>query len=113
MDNRCPGRRSSEAAIDSFEVPCPSCGREVEIFGDEQKVHCRCGQWVFREALPTCAKWCKAAQQCLGDVGGLSSALQEARNSPDQKEQERRLAHLRERIAQARQKCDEPESKLS
>lgn len=111
MDNRCPGRMNSQAAVDSIEVPCPKCGREVEIFGDEQKVHCRCGQWVFREALPTCAQWCRAAKQCLGEVGGLASALQEAQEAPDRKEQERRLEKLRERIARARQKCDRPESK--
>ena len=69
------------------------------------------GQWVFREALPTCARWCRAAKQCLGEVGGLALALQEAEEAPDRKEQERRLAELQKRIAQARQKCERPESK--
>jgi len=46
---------------------CPSCGKLVELFSDEQKRRCpHCGERVTREAVPTCATWCVAARQCLG-----------------------------------------------
>ena len=77
MDFSCPGKRAN-ASTDTIEVACPSCERPMEIFGDEQKVHCRCGQWIFREALPSCAMWCPEAQRCLGEVGGFAKMLPEA-----------------------------------
>ena len=82
----CPGRKTN-ARLDSIIVPCPSCQRELELFDDEQKAHCRCGQWVFREALPSCAMWCQAAQRCLGEVGNFAEMLQELQNAPDQSTQ--------------------------
>ncbi len=109
MDLRCPGR-DSNAGLDSMVVECPSCRREVELFGDEQKLHCRCGQWVFREALPSCARWCKAAKRCLGEIGDFAQLLQDVQEAPDQKEQEERLRRLQEQIARARENCALPES---
>jgi len=70
MTLRCPGRESN-AKLDSEMVPCPGCGRLNEMFGDEQKVHCRCGVWVFRDVLPSCAQWCPAAAECFGDIKGF------------------------------------------
>jgi len=68
MTLRCPGRRAA-ASLESTLVPCPRCGRTVEIFGDETRVHCRCGHWVAREARPSCAQWCSEAARCLGKTG--------------------------------------------
>ena len=66
MEMSCPGRESRK--LDSRVVRCPRCGAHVEIFSDEQKVRCRCGELILREALPSCIQWCPAAERCLGEV---------------------------------------------
>ncbi len=66
MDMQCPGRKDRE--LDSLLVKCPQCHKVVEIFSDEQKVRCRCGEVILREAVPSCIMWCPAAERCLGDV---------------------------------------------
>jgi len=106
MDLKCPGRISN-APKETFIVTCPSCKREIEMFQDEPKVRCRCGQWVFQEVLPSCVKWCAAAAQCLGDVGSLAESMQCAQAAPDQAEQEQRLRGLREWIAEIQRRCPE------
>ena len=63
--DKCPG--SFARKLDGVLVVCPACGREVEIFTDEPKRTCRCGNVLRREARPTCAEWCPAAAQCLGE----------------------------------------------
>ncbi len=70
MAMHCPGR-DSNTKLDSEEVPCPGCGRLNEMFGDEQRIHCRCGAWVFRDVLPSCAQWCPAAAECFGEIKGF------------------------------------------
>ena len=70
MMNKCPGQMTSRA-LDSVVVPCPECGRLMEFFTDEVKRTCRCGKVLLREALPTCAAWCPAAAQCLGEAVDL------------------------------------------
>ena len=65
MRLRCPGL--SGQRLTSTVVPCPECGGEVEIFSDESKVPCpRCKAPVYKKAVPTCARWCKAAAECMG-----------------------------------------------
>ena len=103
----CPGRKSN-AHLDSTLLECPACGREVEIFADEPRVHCRCGHWVLRDTLPMCADWCSEAERCFGTVGSPTVAVPD---SADQKEQERRLGELREQIELALGKCSKPEVK--
>ncbi|HUT24296.1 MAG TPA: hypothetical protein VM492_08150 [Sumerlaeia bacterium] len=110
MELSCPGSKAN-ASRETILVPCPSCAREMELFGDEPKARCRCGQWVFREALPSCAQWCPAAQQCLGEVGDLAELLQRAGEVPNFEEQQRRLRELRERIREAQSRCSLPESR--
>ena len=106
MPLRCPGR-TANAVVESTLVPCPECGRTVEIFGDEQRVHCRCGHWVFREALPSCGQWCAEAGRCFG------RAIDPGRHSKtaDHKEQEKRFRALQERIAAALANCPQPQVK--
>lgn len=106
MDLKCPGRISA-APKETFIVPCPSCKREIEMFQDEVKVRCRCGQWVFQEVLTSCVKWCAAAAQCLGEVGSLAESMQRAQAAPDQAEQEHRLRDLRALIAEIQRRCSE------
>jgi len=104
MDLKCPGRISN-APKETFIAACPSCKRDIEMFQDEPKVRCRCGQWVFQEVLPSCVKWCAAAAQCLGEVGSLAESMQRAQAAPDQAEQEQRLRELRELIAEIQRRC--------
>lgn len=54
--------------LDSVMVYCPDCGRMVELFTDEAKHRCRCGKLLLREARPSCADWCAAAAECLGEA---------------------------------------------
>ena len=62
---RCPGL--SGQRLTSTVLRCPTCGGEVEIFSDESKAKCpQCKTPVFKKAAPTCAKWCKAAAECMG-----------------------------------------------
>ena len=104
MEFKCPGRINN-APKDTVIIACPTCGREIEVFDDEPKVRCRCGQWVFQEVLPSCAKWCAAAAQCLGQVEDLAGKMQRAEAAPDQEEQKRRLGELREQIRRTSEKC--------
>ena len=107
---QCPGRFGN-LHLESTLLSCPECGRTVEIFNDEGRFHCRCGAWVFREAVPSCAQWCEAAERCFGKIGLLAKAFKDAKGVQDQAEQEKRLKELRERIAAAQANCPVPESK--
>ena len=65
MSLRCPGL--SGQRLSSIVLPCPRCGEEVEIFSDESMVRCpRCRTPVYKKAIPTCVKWCKAGGACMG-----------------------------------------------
>lgn len=65
MRLRCPGL--SGQRLTSSLVPCLKCGCEVEIFSDESTARCpKCKTPVYKKAVPTCAKWCKAGAQCMG-----------------------------------------------
>jgi NADH pyrophosphatase NudC (nudix superfamily) len=64
--DKCPGSKNIRAPIPTAKI-CPGCGEEVEIWSDELKARCaRCGTTVFREDIPACIDWCKAARECLG-----------------------------------------------
>ena len=70
MDTECPGRRNVRK-LDSLLVRCPKCSQAVEIFTDEMKARCRCGEVLLRESVPACISWCAAAERCLGEVVDL------------------------------------------
>ena len=66
MNGKCPGQdmRNLKAAL----YKCPNCSAEVEMFSDELKVRCRqCGEYVYKEYVPSCIEWCASARQCLGE----------------------------------------------
>ena len=66
MNSKCPGQdmRNLRAAM----YKCPNCGNEVEMFSDELRIKCRkCGQYVYKEQVPSCIEWCASARQCLGE----------------------------------------------
>jgi len=98
MALKCPGRSPSRR-LDSVQVQCSSCGRQVEFFTDEIKRRCKCGRPLLREAAPKCAEWCPAAEQCLGeaiDSRLLQKRLAEVRNDPRAKECVGRIRRLLE-----------------
>jgi hypothetical protein len=52
-----------------FEIPCPACGAEVEFWKDEPMRKCdACKHEIRNPRIDLgCAKWCKAASDCLGE----------------------------------------------
>jgi len=77
MQQKCPGLSSQR--LTSTLVPCPKCGTEVEIFSDEPATKCsKCRTPVYKQAVPTCAAWCKAAAQCIGPRADDSKETEKA-----------------------------------
>lgn len=65
----CPGQSTMFwTDRDVFEIPCGSCGAEVEFFKDDAKRRCgKCGNIVHNPKLNLgCAQWCEHAKECLG-----------------------------------------------
>ena len=108
-DLHCPGRTSAVAYLSSTVVNCPDCGGEVEIFGDEIKVRCRCGSYVFREALPSCAQWCKEAERCFGQAGDFPAALKNNADPDEIKKQEARFREIQACVIASLNRCGNPE----
>ena len=66
MTSRCPGQDFQNLRVSLYK--CPNCGAEVEIFSDEIKIRCqKCGEYVYRDKIPSCIDWCASARQCLGE----------------------------------------------
>ena len=66
MINQCPGqdKRNLKAEI----INCFHCGYSLEMFSDEIQIRClKCKNLVYRDRLPSCVDWCKAARQCIGE----------------------------------------------
>lgn len=66
---KCPGQDKAYWKEDpAFEMPCPKCGADVEVFRDETTA--RCGQCEHRFKNPkidlSCAQWCAYAKECVG-----------------------------------------------
>ena len=66
---RCPGQDKAYWKEDpAFEIPCPKCGADVEVFRDESTA--RCGKCEHRFTNPkidlSCAQWCAYAKECVG-----------------------------------------------
>jgi hypothetical protein len=66
-------------APEIIERDCPKCGHTVEMFADEEKTDCKCGNTVFKSKVPTCVEWCSAAEECLGDVIDVKKVKAEAK----------------------------------
>ena len=99
MLNKCPGSTPNKS-LDSIVVKCASCGADVELFSDEPKRRCRCGNIVRRDTTPRCADWCPAAALCLGEATGAQSFKKrqaEVRSNPVAKECLARIADLIEK----------------
>ena len=77
----CPGTKLFREPIPE-DVPCPKCGKEVEIWTHELKATCRnCGAAIFRESKASCIDWCKYAKECVGEE--LYATLKEGKESHD------------------------------
>jgi len=69
MRMRCPGQDPRFwKPSDVFDAACPGCGNAVEFFKDDVARRCpRCGLRFENPKLDKgCARWCKAANECLG-----------------------------------------------
>lgn len=66
MVSECPGQDMRKLRVALYK--CPTCGAEVEMFSDELKIKCqKCGQYVYKENMPSCIDWCASARKCLGE----------------------------------------------
>lgn len=66
MTARCPGQDRRWRTCSTYR--CSNCGAEEEIWSDELKVRCPgCRAWIYKEEVPSCIHWCKAARECLGE----------------------------------------------
>ena len=66
MPAKCPGQDTRWRTVD--EYTCCNCGTKAEIWSSELKVRCsQCGNWKYKEEVPSCINWCKSARECLGE----------------------------------------------
>ncbi|MFA5355917.1 MAG: phosphohydrolase [Candidatus Omnitrophota bacterium] len=66
MINKCPGQDNRNIKVET--IRCPGCGYLIEIFSDEIRVRCpKCKGLSSRYRVPSCADWCKAARDCIGE----------------------------------------------
>lgn len=75
---RCPGQDQRFWKLDDiFEANCPACGNSVEFWKDEPQVKCpSCKEMITNPKLDLgCAKWCKRAKECLGQIAGQESNI--------------------------------------
>jgi len=71
---KCPGQDLSRKKPEEVvcNLPCPSCGAEVEFFFDDKIRFCpQCGNKVSKNDIQLlkdfgCADWCEAAEKCIG-----------------------------------------------
>lgn len=66
---RCPGLDLRYWKIDDiYEINCPICGRQNEIWKDDMFVVCaKCRTKIKNPRLNlSCADWCDAAEDCPG-----------------------------------------------
>lgn len=105
LAQKCPGRTYAARDLTATVVRCPSCGRELELFSDEQGLRCPCGRLVMREALPTCAEWCPSAVECFGldiDPQGHRRRVERLKADPHAKEHVERICQrIRRKYARA------------
>jgi DNA-directed RNA polymerase subunit RPC12/RpoP len=66
--SHCPGSRIFSEPVPE-PIICPHCGKEVEIFTNEQSMRCYfCGGHVTRERRPSCFDWCRYADICKAHI---------------------------------------------
>ena len=68
---RCPGQDTRTWELgDIFEIPCPACGEDVELFKDDPSRPCSaCGVRVKNPRVHEgCAQWCAHAGGCVTEA---------------------------------------------
>jgi DNA-directed RNA polymerase subunit RPC12/RpoP len=66
MRSVCPGQDFRNLRVELYK--CPNCSAEEKIFSNETKAKCHeCGEWIYKEKLPSCIDWCASVRQCLGE----------------------------------------------
>ncbi|MDD1645936.1 MAG: hypothetical protein LUQ42_00005 [Methanomicrobiales archaeon] len=62
----CPG--SANLRTPTLAVKrCPQCGNEVEIFSNEPSTTCDSCGFVIWNDFVSCIRWCRYAEQCMGE----------------------------------------------
>jgi len=72
--NMCPGQDMRFWKPDDiYRVPCAHCGGQVEFFKDDLRRKCpHCGKFTVNPKNDlSCARWCRYAAECLGQLGRL------------------------------------------
>ncbi len=70
-EQQCPGQdQRFWTPEDIFDVPCPSCGTEIEFWKDEPVRHCKeCKTAVRNPKIDLgCSEWCKHGKKCVGQL---------------------------------------------
>ena len=63
---KCPGQDNRNLKTEVLR--CLDCGYSIEIFSDEIQIRCpKCKNLFYRDRLPSCVDWCKAARECVGE----------------------------------------------
>ena len=68
---RCPGQDKRFWQVkDIIEIKCPYCSSMIEFWKDDPMRYCTgCGELINNPSINlNCAKWCKTAEECLGDI---------------------------------------------
>jgi len=66
MRSVCPGQVFRNLRVELYK--CPNYSAEEEIFSNETKAECPgCGEWTYKERLPSCIDWCASARQSMGE----------------------------------------------
>ncbi len=75
---RCPGSMKTMVP-EPLERKCPKCSSMIEIWSDEEKADCTCGETVFKDGAHTCVVWCSAAEVCLGVIFDVKQMKEDAK----------------------------------
>jgi hypothetical protein len=76
----------------------------IEIWSDEEKADCRCGETVFKDKAPTCVIWCSAAEECLGDIFDVKQMKADAKKKAAAEGNPEFVAQVAEKIKQEKDK---------
>jgi len=76
----------------------------IEIWSDEEKADCTCGETVFKDAAPTCVVWCSAAEECLGDIFDVKKLKEDAKKKAAAEGNPEFVAQVAEKIKKEQDK---------
>ena len=105
---RCPGSMKTMVP-EPLDRKCPKCGSMIEIWSDEEKADCKCGETVFKDKAPTCVVWCSAAEECLGDIFDVKQMKEDAKKKAAAEGNPEFVAQVAEKIKKEKDSktCDQ------